>query len=84
VNTGLGLAILQSLIAETPKDIFCLGSRSKTSAAAVLDDLRKQKANTNIDMVELDVTVDESIDRAVKQIKNAHGRLDGKQSVRPY
>jgi NAD(P)-dependent dehydrogenase (short-subunit alcohol dehydrogenase family) len=83
-NIGLGLAILQSLIAQSPGDIYCLGSRSKTSAAAVLQELRKQEVNTHIDVVELDITVNNSIDRAIEQIKNAHGRLDGKQFLRTH
>jgi NAD(P)-dependent dehydrogenase (short-subunit alcohol dehydrogenase family) len=81
-NRGIGLAILQRLALSpaTSHYTFLLGSRSPSAGQSALTTLRSPPisipASTQIYVVELDVTSDASIRRAVETITSRFGRLD--------
>ncbi|WP_037062662.1 SDR family oxidoreductase [Pseudonocardia acaciae] len=72
-NKGIGLAAARRLAAR-PGWTVLLGSRDSTRGAEAAEGLAADGHSAEV--VELDVTSDESVAAAVKQVERAHGRLD--------
>lgn len=70
--------MIQALAQRSPADIYILAARSQKSAEQACADLRQQGLVGNIYPIELDVTNDESIRKAVAKVDQEFGKLDGK------
>lgn len=80
--TGIGFAILQALATRTPSDHYLLGARTLENGTAAIKQLRELGVTSQIDVVELDVTSDDSVRAAEAEIRTKYQRLDSK-SLRP-
>lgn len=77
-NNGLGYEIVKALLeSEKPYHIL-LGSRSVEKAQQAISKLREEvpKASDKIDVVQVDVTSDKSIEKAFEQVKANVGHID--------
>lgn len=74
-NQGLGLALIAALAEHNSNSKLILASRNLVNGQKAAADLQK-KGYTNIDTVQLDVTDDASIDKALEWIEKAHGKVD--------
>ncbi|MCJ1383100.1 hypothetical protein MMC17_006213 [Xylographa soralifera] len=75
-NRGIGLAILQSLAQCSPEDHFLLACRTLANGEEAARQLRELGLKAAIDVVELDVTSDESIAKAGQWVERKFGGLD--------
>lgn len=77
-NAGLGLETVKALLQSSkPYHIF-LGTRSLSRGQDALDqitDIRKESKSI-VELIEVDVTIDESINKAVEHVKSSTGGLD--------
>lgn len=55
-----------------------MGTRSLDSGAQALRELRQQGLKSDVELVELDVTEDDSIRIAVEFLHRKYGKIDGK------
>jgi len=68
-NAGIGLALCKQLVSEDGCRVF-LASRSLDRGQAALDTLKRAGVNVDlVDLVQLDVTSDESVQRAAADVK---------------
>ena len=77
-NTGAGYETVKALLqSDRPYHIF-LGSRSVEKGTSAVETLRAEckDAKNFVEMVQLDVTDDSSIEHACNQVKAGHERLD--------
>lgn len=77
-NSGIGYEAVKSLLLSTkPYHVF-LGSRSIEKGNSALDSLRQEcpNATNKLDLLQVDLTSDESIEKAYQQISAVPGRLD--------
>ncbi|KAL0943088.1 short chain dehydrogenase family [Colletotrichum truncatum] len=72
-NTGIGEAAVRQL-AKTPDFHVIIGSRSLDSGNKVADTLKQE--GHSVSAVQLDISSDESIAKAIDEITKAHGKLD--------
>ncbi|KAJ7260500.1 hypothetical protein B0H12DRAFT_375271 [Mycena haematopus] len=77
-NNGIGYETVKALLQAEKKYHVLMGSRSLDKAERAIETLRKEcpVATNTVEAVQLDLTSDESIDRAFAQIKTGHGRID--------
>ncbi|MCJ1387502.1 hypothetical protein MMC18_000345 [Xylographa bjoerkii] len=73
---SIGLAILQSLARSFPQDHFLLACRTVASGEEAVQQLRELDVKAAINIVELDVTSDESIAKAREWVEKKFGGLD--------
>ena len=74
---GIGLAILQSLAQCSPKDHFLLACRTRANGEEAVRQLRELGVEAEVDVLELDVTSDESIAKTGEWVGEKFGGLDG-------
>jgi NAD(P)-dependent dehydrogenase (short-subunit alcohol dehydrogenase family) len=79
-NRSLGFAILQAIASHLPSATYILACRSPESGYKAIQELRTLGITSAIEVLELDVTSDESIFAAVGKVKQTFGKLDGKSS----
>ncbi|KAI7775691.1 hypothetical protein LA080_006474 [Diaporthe eres] len=72
-NAGIGEAVVRSL-AKTPNFHVIIGSRRLDSGNELANSLKEQ--GYSVSAIQLDITSDDSIDRAIEEITNIHGKLD--------
>jgi len=75
-NRGIGFAIIHSLASTAPNNTYLLGVRSPSAGAEAISQLREASLQSNLDVVELDITADASISAAVEKVCAQYGRLD--------
>ena len=77
-NQGLGFEMVKSLSSRANNYTILLAARdiSKGKDAASSLDSSKFASNTTVEPIELDISSDDSIETAVKHIKNTYSRLD--------
>ncbi|MCJ1249574.1 hypothetical protein MMC30_006800 [Trapelia coarctata] len=75
-NRGIGLAILQAVALRFPEDHYLLGTRSLANGHEAVKQLRERRVQSKIDVLQLDVTDDESIGAAEKWVRENCGKLD--------
>ena len=80
-NRGLGFQILHVGGLRKPSDHYVLACREVSSGNQALGELRKLGVKSEIEVLQLDVTNDSHIIKAVEHVKTKHGRLDGKLRV---
>ena len=72
-NKGIGLAIVKRLLEQFPEVFVYLGSRDRGRGLAAIEQLESDvgpSAKGRVKLLELDVTSDESVDKAVATVKN--------------
>ena len=78
-NKGIGLAIVTKLLQDYPDTYLLLGSRDVRRGQAALTQLLRTlgvAAKNRVDMIELDVTDDESVNKAVEVVKKMFGNRE--------
>lgn len=79
-NQGLGFAIIQVIAQRLPSALHVLACRDVASGNDAVQKLRDQGINSEIDVVQLDVTNDDLIEKAVDHVNSKYHRLDGKDT----
>ncbi|KAL1858573.1 hypothetical protein Plec18170_002773 [Paecilomyces lecythidis] len=77
-NTGLGLEIVKALCKEPVAYNILLGSRDIAKGKQAHAQLQKElpQSQSNIEVIQIDVSSDDSIQRAVDHVKATYGKLD--------
>lgn len=75
-NRGIGYSIVQATALRYPQHTYILGCRSPSSGNAATSSLRAVGVKSELDVLELDVTSNTSIQAAAQYIKSKYGRLD--------
>jgi NAD(P)-dependent dehydrogenase (short-subunit alcohol dehydrogenase family) len=77
-NKGIGYAIVQSLLESDKSYHVFLGSRSVKRGEAAAEKLRKDTASSpnTVEVVQLDIADDASIEKAYETVQTKAGRLD--------
>ena len=79
-NKGIGLAIVTRLLQDYPDTYLLLGSRHQGRGQAAVEQIVAMlgdKVRDRVEMVEIDVTSDQSVQEAVRTVKARHGQLYG-------
>jgi NAD(P)-dependent dehydrogenase (short-subunit alcohol dehydrogenase family) len=77
-NGGIGYETVKALLGSDKPYHILMGSRSLDKANAAIETLHSEcpgAANT-VEPVQIDLTCDESIETAFKQVEASHGRID--------
>ena len=74
-NGGIGFELVNQLMAKGTYHVL-LGSRSVDKGNAAIKDLQFRNPSGSVELVELDVTKDDHIERAAKSVEQNHGKLD--------
>lgn len=75
-NQGLGYEVVKKLAAENKSFKIILGSRDQAKGEKAVSEVSNLASNTSVDTVQIDVTSDESVEKAVKTIDEKYGRID--------
>ena len=77
-NQGLGFAIVAVAATRNPSARYLLACRSLERGQEAIANLKEQGVTASLEPLQLDVTKDTDITKAVESIKNSYGKLDGK------
>ena len=77
-NQGLGFAIVAVAATCDPSARYLLACRSLERGQEAIAKLKEQGVTAPLEPLQLDVTKDTDITKAVESIKNSYGKLDGK------
>jgi len=72
-NGGIGFELASQLLSDPSKHVL-LGSRSTEKGEAAVKDLQSRKQPGTVELLQIDVTSDESITAAAKRVESKHGR----------
>ncbi|KAL9622649.1 MAG: hypothetical protein Q9160_002959 [Pyrenula sp. 1 TL-2023] len=75
-SAGIGFAIVHLLAIRSPNDHFLLGVRDLKRGKDAINRLNTIGINSEVDLVQIDITSDESIRDAEREIRTKHGKLD--------
>ena len=77
-NTGIGYALVEALLSSSKPYHVIVGSRSLDKGQEAIDALKKQYSDSasSLELVQIDITSDESILTAFQTISHSHDRLD--------
>ena len=77
-NTGIGYEVVKALLKSDNPYHVLMGSRSLEKAKAAIETLKQEVSHTlsTIEPVQVDVSSDESIEKALELIKARHDRID--------
>ncbi|MCJ1351596.1 MAG: hypothetical protein MMC33_001580 [Icmadophila ericetorum] len=75
-NQGLGFSIVEVITDREPSAIQILTCRNVNAGNKALEKLRQRGIQSRIEVLELDVTNDDHIIKAVKHVETKYGRLD--------
>ena len=75
-NQGLGYEVVKKLAAENESYRILLCSRNLQNGQEAAAEVTSLGKNTSIDVIQLDVTSDDSIGEAVKKVEQKCGRVD--------
>jgi NAD(P)-dependent dehydrogenase (short-subunit alcohol dehydrogenase family) len=75
-NQGLGFETVKKLAAEQANYTLLLASRDFSKGTKAAESISKLASNTNVVPIQLEVTSDDSIAKAVNQVSSKYGRLD--------
>lgn len=76
-NRGIGFSIVQALSQRSSDVTLIIAARAYAKAQDAVDQLRSQGVKVSLQPLELDVTQDDSVSRAVASVEEKYGRLDG-------
>lgn len=74
-NGGIGFELASQLLSDASKHVL-LGSRSVEKGEAAVKDLQARNLPGTVELLQLDVTSEDSITRAAETVARTHGRLD--------
>ncbi|OAG00884.1 NAD(P)-binding protein [Paraphaeosphaeria sporulosa] len=74
-NGGIGFELAAQLLGDASKHVL-LGSRSFEKGEAAVKELQTRNLPGSVELVQIDVTNEDSINAAVKEVEVKHGRLD--------
>jgi NAD(P)-dependent dehydrogenase (short-subunit alcohol dehydrogenase family) len=77
-NQGLGFAIVSIAATRDSSAHYILACRNLEAGATAIDELKKSGIAASLELLQLDVTKDAEIVKAVESVTERHGRLDGK------
>lgn len=72
-NAGIGFELASQLLSDPSKHVL-LGSRSVEKGEAAVKHLRSRAQPGTVELLELDVSSDKSIEAAAKAVESKHGR----------
>lgn len=77
-NSGIGFEIVKALLQSNKAYHIFVGSRTEAKAKAAIEVLGKEVPDTTstLGALQVDLTSDESIEKAFEQVKASPGRLD--------
>lgn len=78
-NKGIGYEAIKLLSQRIPHGTILLGTRSISNGESAIAQLRESTPNhsfDNVHILQIDVTSEESVNRAVEQVKELYGHLD--------
>ena len=75
-NHGIGYETVKALLQSSKSYHVLLGSRSLEKANTAVATLRQLGTSNTVEVVQLDMTSDASIESAFEQVKSNHGRVD--------
>jgi NAD(P)-dependent dehydrogenase (short-subunit alcohol dehydrogenase family) len=77
-NNGIGYETVKVLLESEQAYHILLGSRSFEKGTTAIDNLRKEypSSASKLELVQVDLISDESIQKAYDQVKSSHDRLD--------
>jgi NAD(P)-dependent dehydrogenase (short-subunit alcohol dehydrogenase family) len=77
-NTGIGYETVKAFLESARAYHVILGSRNLDKGKEAVAALKQQVPNTRntVEVIQLDLTSDESIQSAYEQVESSHGRLD--------
>ncbi|KAI9655881.1 MAG: hypothetical protein M1831_004726 [Alyxoria varia] len=74
-NGGIGFELASQLLRDSTKHVL-LGSRSLEKGEAAVKDLQGRNQPGSVELLQIDMDSDESIEGAAKAVERKHGRLD--------
>lgn len=74
-NSGIGLELARQLITDSNKHVL-LGSRSIEKGETAIKELQSQQPKGTVELLQVEVTSEESVAAAAKKVESKHGRLD--------
>lgn len=77
-NRGIGFGIVQALAEKSSENTLIVASRKRSDAKQAIVEAKNMGLENPFYPFGLDVTSDESINSAVKEVEGHFGRLDGK------
>ena len=80
-NQGLGFAIVSVAATRDPSAHYILACRNLDVGTKAIDDLKKSGVTASLELLQLDVTKDAEIVKAVEKVGGTHGKLDGKYTL---
>lgn len=72
-NSGIGFELAAQLVADASRHVL-LGSRSAEKGAAAVKDLESRGHPGTVQLLQVDVSSDESITNAARTVEKEHGR----------
>ncbi|KAI9699567.1 MAG: putative secondary metabolism biosynthetic enzyme [Bogoriella megaspora] len=75
-NRGLGFCTISVAASRDPSAHYILACRNQEAGTKAIDDLKKSGINASIELLQLDVTKDDEIAKAVDTVTANHGKLD--------
>ena len=77
-NGGIGYEAVKALIESDKPYHILMGSRSLDKAKTAMEELRAEcpEAKNTVEVVQIDLTSDESIEKAFSQVQAAYGHID--------
>ena len=77
-NSGIGFEIVKALLQSNKAYHILVGTRAEAKATAAIEMLSKEVPDTTstLGALQVDLTSDESIEKAFEQVKASPGRLD--------
>ncbi|KAF2465447.1 NAD(P)-binding protein [Lindgomyces ingoldianus] len=74
-NGGIGFELAVQLLSDASKYVL-LGSRSLAKGQAAVKDLQSRKLPGTVELIQVDVSSEDSVVTAAKEVESRHGRLD--------
>ncbi|KAK7178513.1 hypothetical protein DPSP01_014633 [Paraphaeosphaeria sporulosa] len=74
-NSGIGLELATQLLSDEKKHVL-LGSRSVEKGTTAVTDLRSRNLPGSVELLQIDVSDEDSITAAAKAVEENHGRID--------
>jgi NAD(P)-dependent dehydrogenase (short-subunit alcohol dehydrogenase family) len=77
-NNGIGYETVKALLLSDKRYHVLMGSRSLEKAKLAIETLHKEceGVKNTVEMVQIDLTSDESIEKAFEQVKASRGHID--------
>ncbi|KAB2572097.1 Cytochrome P450 [Lasiodiplodia theobromae] len=75
-TSGIGFELAAQLMARSASYHVLVGARSPEKGTAAVKDLQSRSLPGSAELLEIDVTKDDTIERAVTSVERAHGKLD--------